>query len=684
MVESSLDRYKGLGQAIKGSEKAAWDNTATQLGLSDVSGDTGFTWANGQVGECFRAARLDRVYMSNAVMNVFDVIDCHAEKSLLISDHYPVIFSARKVNGIVKNGWFHADVSLLKLDVVQSKIRSILCESFNFYRSPTKAWVSAVKAIQNSFRHFKAKAEAIRANIRMMIAARIDELEGLSLTAGTPSVELVGLKNQLKKEELLMASRLMIYTREHWFGRIDKPNKDMFKLLRRKKCRELVPPLKDSSGNTLTSPRDNLKLVHEFYSKIFSIPPAQSDEITLSRARIAGIRPKVVTPLLQKQLDRPFSLLEIEDCIDSLALGKTPGIDGLPNEFYKVFKKELSPLLLRVWNESVAYGALPISVNTGVVKLIHKRGAKDILDNWRPITCLTSIYKIFALVLTKRITHLLHSILLSEQKGFIKGRFILDAIISLWEGINLAQEEDLDFIFLKIDFDKAYDRVEWDFVLQSLSDMGMGKNFCHYVNCLFGNARCMIALNGTLSDPITLRRSIRQGCPLAPLLFVIAADALGWLVSDSMNRGELQGIKIPNSLKYLCLQQFADDTNALVINNPSSVNSFWECLNTFCCASGSKINHTKTGFWSSKGSFPAIFANAGCKQIKDGEVFRLLGIPMGFNVSLGQRWAWVMGKIKRKFEYWQGYQPSLSSRLFVLNHFLLPATIFFLSCWRPP
>lgn len=141
MVESSLDRYKGFGQVIKGAEKAAWDNATSLLDLSDVSGDTRFTWANGQVGECFRAARLDRVYVSSAVMNMFDVIDCHVDKSLLISDHYPVIFSARKVSGILKNGWFHADVSLLNLDVVQSKIRSILCQSFNFYRSPTKAWV---------------------------------------------------------------------------------------------------------------------------------------------------------------------------------------------------------------------------------------------------------------------------------------------------------------------------------------------------------------------------------------------------------------------------------------------------------------------------------------------------------------------------------------------------------------
>ena len=57
------------------------------------------------------------------------------------------------------------------------------------------------------------------------------------------------------------------------------------------------------------------------------------------------------------------------------------------------------------------------------------------------------------------------SLILKEQKGFIKGRFILDAIIAMWEGIDYANDIDLDLLFFKIDFDKAYDRVDWDFIL---------------------------------------------------------------------------------------------------------------------------------------------------------------------------------------------------------------------------
>ena len=121
-----------------------------------------------------------------------------------------------------------------------------------------------------------------------------------------------------------------------------------------------------------------------------------------------------------------------------LSLNKTPGLDGLPNEFYKIFNELLCPFVLLVWQESLSFGALPLSINTGAIKLIHKKGVKDEINNWRPITCLNSVYKILALALSRRISPILDNFILSEQKGFIKGRYILDAITSLWEGADYA------------------------------------------------------------------------------------------------------------------------------------------------------------------------------------------------------------------------------------------------------
>lgn len=282
---------------------------------------------------------------------------------------------------------------------------------------------------------------------------------------GIPNVheasDLPKIKKALYEEELLEAERATIFTRKHWAGKIGRPNGSMFALLKKNKLREIVPPLKDENGVILTFEEDNLQLVFDFYNKIFAEPPCCSSDKTETRALIARTRKKVVPPHIMSSIDKPLALQEIRDSIDAMALNKTLGLDGLPNEFYKEFIDLLSPLLLLVWNESVQKGALPISIDTGVVKLIHKRGEKENLNNWRPITCLTSAYQIFALSFTRRISRLLDHFILNEQKGFIKNKYILDAIITLWEGFEYANDEKRDFLFFKVDFDKAYDRIEW-------------------------------------------------------------------------------------------------------------------------------------------------------------------------------------------------------------------------------
>ena len=296
---------------------------------------------------------------------------------------------------------------------------------------------------------------------------------------------------------------------------------------------------------------------------------------------------------------------------------------------------------------------------------------------------LNNVYKIIAKALALRLTTNMKQWITKEQKGFIKGRYILDSIIALWEGVEHAEKTNQDFIFFKIDFDKAYDRLNWDYILQSLGDMGLGPKFIHMVKTLFGNAKAKVICNGELTKAISLTRSIRQGCPLAPLLYAIAADGLNWLIKDKVIKGEIQGITLPDG-EQLCTQMFADDTNILINNEEDNIKSLWDCLQVYCEASGSRINHNKTGIKTLIEPPPKWLLEAGCNPIQEGTIFRLLGIPMGFKVSLKQRWQWVMEKVEGKLTRWKRRQLTLAGRIMILNHFIIPSVIYFLSCWRPP
>ncbi|KAH9288546.1 hypothetical protein KI387_032663, partial [Taxus chinensis] len=111
-----------------------------------------------------------------------------------------------------------------------------------------------------------------------------------------------------------------------------------------------------------------------------------------------------------------------------------------------------------------------------------------------------------------------------KQTSFIQGRFILDNIVAVWEGVEWACKSHQATMFIKIDFEKAYDRIEWPFVLTMLQVLGFGPIFIQSVNMLIADASAQISINGLNSEPFGLFWSIRQGFPLAPTLYVLAAE----------------------------------------------------------------------------------------------------------------------------------------------------------------
>lgn len=151
-------------------------------------------------------------------------------------------------------------------------------------------------------------------------------------------------------------------------------------------------------------------------------------------------------------------------------------------------------------------------------------------------------------------------------------------------------------IFL-LDFEKAYDRVEWDFIIMMLEAFGFPSELCTYVKVLLQDSFAQIDVNGSLSSSIMLSRSIRQGCPLAPTLFVIASDTLFYLLRDNSLSPKVNGIRIPDDNELMNIQ-FADDTPLsleLIKQNMDNLNLKIQC---FWSISRARISKTKSTFLS--------------------------------------------------------------------------------------
>lgn len=223
--------------------------------------------------------------------------------------------------------------------------------------------------------------------------------------------------------------------------------------------------------------------------------------------------------------DQDILLEEVADAIKHLKCNKSPGNDGITAEFYQLFSDILSPFLLEVFIESIKNHKLPPSMTQGVISLIPKQN-KDLLfiDNWRPISLLNNDYKILAHILSKRIKYVLDSIIDEAQSGFISNRHISN---NIWLVLDILDYSCLvadDSFVLLLDFYKAFDTLEHSFIFQCLEKLGFGDFFCSAIRTLYTNGSSSVILNHGATHRFGISRGRRQGCPISPYLFLLAAQ----------------------------------------------------------------------------------------------------------------------------------------------------------------
>ncbi|KAH9312921.1 hypothetical protein KI387_027956 [Taxus chinensis] len=159
---------------------------------------------------------------------------------------------------------------------------------------------------------------------------------------------------------------------------------------------------------------------------------------------------------------------------------------------------------LKVYQEAMQSRYLRNCINKGNIKFIPKVGNPELITNWQPITLLNVSYKIMAKALALWVASLLPKIVRPEQSGFVKGRFILDNLIVVWEGLEWARASLQKVVFLKIDFEKAYDHIGWSLILVMLKGLGFGDFFLNAIHTLFIDASSFITINGHQSSVVGL------------------------------------------------------------------------------------------------------------------------------------------------------------------------------------
>ena len=159
---------------------------------------------------------------------------------------------------------------------------------------------------------------------------------------------------------------------------------------------------------------------------------------------------------------------ECELVVKEFKCNKSPGNDGLSIEFYKQFWNEIKHELIDCYNYSLEIGELSNSQKQAIISLLDKGKDRLYIKNWRPISLLNVDYKIMTKSLANRVKKILPKLIHYNQCGFVEKRYMGDAVRTLLDIIELCKKKDKMSLLLMLDFEKAYDSIERDFLSKTL------------------------------------------------------------------------------------------------------------------------------------------------------------------------------------------------------------------------
>ena len=262
--------------------------------------------------------------------------------------------------------------------------------------------------------------------------------------------------------------------------------------------------------------------------------------------------------------------------------------------------EELTSVVLRILRgeDDVA------SINEILLVLIPKVEKADDPGQYRPISLCNVIYKIASKVVANRLKHILPQIIAEEQSAFVPSRLITDNIITAYECMHSMKQKkarDLSCCALKLDMRKAYDRVEWCYVQAIMLRLGFHQLWVQMVMRLVSSVSFSVLFNGEFLNKFRPSRGIRQGDPISPYLFLLAAEGLSCLIKSRIQSSHLSGIMVAPSAPMVSQLLFADDSLLFFKANRESAELVRDALQSYCKASGQQVNLDKSSIHFAKG-----------------------------------------------------------------------------------
>jgi exonuclease III len=688
-IEQSCDKQGGSTKThINRREMEAWNRLLVRLGVRDSfrlhsfhkRTEKAFTWSNARQDDTFIQSRIDRIYVPVHMEDIGGTLEILPTLPD-VSDHAGVVLNfndeaKRKTHtpsfnkGLLSNEatkatllatWKEA-ITNPALDNWNLRVtaanKAIRLKSAELTKAQRKTWKETYLA---------QFADIISAEAELQTNWESSEARE-RLSDAQAAIHEVRLQKFQYQESSILSK---------WARVGDRCTKEFFEHHKGFRKPTTITQLQDGERLINTQPELETHIL-KFYEQLYTCD-GQVENNDEAREDCFRFVKETVTTEHNAELLKPLTMEEVHNAIKELPAGKAPGTDTIPSEFYNEFWDDINQDIFNFVAEVASQAYIIEELNISKISLLPKSEDRSKIQNYRPISLLNTLYKVVAKVYANRMKPLLHLWILPSQTGFVPNRCILDNIFLAFEAIEWTLESNQKISMLLLDFEKAYDRVSWTFLEKTMTKMGFHETWIKQVMSLNITASASIIVNGEQSKTFRLQRSVRQGCPLAPYLFLLTVDVLGQMLQHPACN--VKGLRLPDN-NTITNQMFADDTLLLLEGTPANMDRALEVINRFGAASGAKLNlHKSVGIWVSQEERNWHWGEeAGLKWLPPGEVTRYLGYPFGLHISQQDKDNKMLGQIRKHLHRWANQQLSLAGRIMVANQVILSSVWYLASC----
>ncbi len=297
-----------------------------------------------------------------------------------------------------------------------------------------------------------------------------------------------------------------------------------------------------------------------------------------------------INDIFDNLLDVEISELEMRSAVNAQNNNKSPGIDELTAEMFKSSIDIIIPFLKTLYNRIFFTHEYPESWGKGIITPSFKKGDANDPKNYRGITLINILGKIYSQILLNRLKNwsTQNDTLIPNQFGFQKGKSISDCIFMLHSIITkvLSEKEKLYCVF--VDYQQFFDRIDHNMLWQKLLTENVSGHFVNALKAMYNCVKSCVRYKNSLSAFFDCSIGVKQGDPSSPLLAMFFIND----IINNVSHNNLPGIVCIDTLK-LFLLLYADDM-VLFAKSPETLRIMLKDVENYCNTWGLKINVSKT------------------------------------------------------------------------------------------